>query len=232
MLILKPYLTDFIDLLMPRCCICCQRKLLTDEKHLCISCLAQLPLSNDWKIPQNNLKTELEELFPIVYGAALLAYESESKYHQILHHLKYKEQPFVGNFFGEMLGKLILSNEVLSSADYICPIPLHPKKEKKRGYNQSFHLAQGIALRSKIPLLEDNIRRTRNTKTQTKMNFEERQVNMNSVFQCLNPAIFEGKHLILVDDVVTTGSTMGSCAQSILSVCNARISVLCLTRIL
>ncbi|MFV0521701.1 MAG: ComF family protein [Mangrovibacterium sp.] len=228
----KTHLNNFLDLLIPRGCLCCHRKLLVEEKYLCIGCMSRLPISNDWEIPQNNLKDTLEELIPVESAAALLAYESASKYHHILHALKYHNQPQVGIFFGNMFGRLITQHKILADADYICPIPLHPKKEKKRGYNQSAYLAKGVAEYTSVAFNDSNLIRRVNTQTQTKMDFEERQENMKGVFHCVNPQLFQDKHIILIDDVITTGATIKSCTYTILPQCNARISVLCLSRIL
>lgn len=225
-------LTNFLDLLIPRMCVCCKQKLLSSEKFICLNCLIKLPLSNDWEFKQNSLHERLLEFIPVEQAAALMACETESKYQQLVYALKYEDRPQLGNYFGEMLGRLIGSNDDLAHADYICPIPLHPKKQQKRGYNQSVHLAQGVAKQTGICFNDTNLVRTVNTRTQTKLDIHERQQNMKGVFRCIDPQLFQDKHIILIDDVVTTGATISSCVYAILPQCNARISVLCLSRII
>ncbi|MFV0553868.1 MAG: ComF family protein [Mangrovibacterium sp.] len=222
----------FIDLIVPRHCLCCRRKLLLEEKYVCLHCMLELPHSQDWLNRENSLKTRLEELIPVEYAVSLLAYNSESRFRKILHALKYENQPQIGNYFGEMLGRHVLMNPDLASADYICPIPLHTKKLKDRGYNQSAHLAQGVANTSGIIFNDNNLVRTKNTSTQTKKSASERKVNVKNVFQCVNPSLFQDKHIILIDDVITTGATIESCTYAVLPNCNARISVLCLARMI
>ncbi|MFV0290897.1 MAG: ComF family protein [Mangrovibacterium sp.] len=221
----------FIDLILPRHCICCECKLLFEEKFICTSCLFLMPLSKDWEIANNSLKLHLEKRIPVELAASLLNYDSQSKYHRILHLLKYKNRPEIGNYFGEILGRFIMSNPDFMHADYICPVPLHSKKLKKRGYNQSLHLAQGIAKSTGIPLNDSNLIRTINTSSQTKKGQRERQENLIGAFHCIDPDIFQDKHIILVDDIVTTGSTIAACVYAILPKSNARISVLSMGRV-
>lgn len=224
-------LAHLVDLLLPRYCLCCNTKLLLEEPHLCLTCLMELPLSYDWNIKHNELQRKINDSIPVEQVVALLHYESNSKFRKIVHHLKYKNQPKVGSYFGQMLAQKIFAQKILADADYICPIPLHPKKERKRGYNQSAYLARAIAEHAHIGYNDTNLIRIAHSSTQTKKNREERQLNMQGIFQCVNPELFQDKHIVLIDDVITTGATIKSCALSVLSCCQAQISMLCLARI-
>lgn len=119
----------------------------------------------------------------------------------------------------------LMQSQEFSSVDIICPVPLHPKKEKKRGYNQSWWIASGIAAQLKKPLNDDNLTRIIYSETQTKKNRYERWQNVEGIFSLKNPEAFMGKHILLVDDVVTTGATIEACAQAILSQTDAKVSI-------
>jgi ComF family protein len=122
----------------------------------------------------------------------------------------------------------LMQSEVFSSVDIVCPVPLHPSKEKKRGYNQSWWIASGIARQMQKELSADNLKRVTATETQTRKSRFERWQNVEGIFELSDPEAFSGKHVLLVDDVVTTGSTLEACAQTILSQTGAKVSIVTL----
>jgi ComF family protein len=131
----------------------------------------------------------------------------------------------LGAEIGKHFGIDLMQSPDYSSVDLICPVPLHPRKEKKRGYNQSWWIASGIARQMGKEISDDNLNRITATETQTRKNRFERWKNVEGIFELSNPEAFSGKHILLIDDVVTTGSTLEACAQAILSKTDAKVSI-------
>lgn len=223
------YLTNcFLELIFPRVCMVCGQKLIQSEQHICLPCFFHMPRTN-FHLQQEN---PMEQLFygrvPIEVATSYFEFRKGSDYQKILHQLKYKGLKEVGEYLGERFASELGENTILSNADIICPVPLHPKKQKKRGYNQSFHIAVGLSKHLKMPINCTNLKRVIYSKTQTRKSRFERWQNVEGIFEISNPNDFDGKHIILVDDVVTTGATLEACAQAILKVCDAKISILTL----
>ncbi len=220
--------TNFTELLFPRICVVCGQKLIETEKHICLRCLLHLPRNNH-HLQKDNV---MEQLFfgriPVERACAYFEFKKGSDYQKILHHLKYKGQKGIGEFMGERFGSEIQSVPDFEGVDFICPVPLHPKKERKRGYNQSYHIALGLSRSLGVPVNQSNLRRAVHTSTQTRKSRFERWQNVDGIFELAKPELFDGKHIILVDDVITTGATIEACALAILSSCQARISILTL----
>lgn len=225
---LVTYLQAFAELFYPRICLVCNEKLIATEKHLCLTCLLHLPRTNYHKQAEN----KLEELFygrvQIHRASAYFEFKKGSSYQKVLHHLKYRGQKELGEFMGNRFAEEIKQADWIRKADLLCPVPLHPKKERKRGYNQSFHIAKGMAQSLQIPISRQDLIRKKFSSTQTRKARYERWENVSEIFELKTPAAFEGKHVILIDDVVTTGSTLEACAQTILNKCQCQISVLTL----
>jgi len=218
----------FLELFFPRLCLICEEKLLRQERFICLKCRLHLPRT-DFRLPG---ETSLEQLFygriPVEKACAYFEFRKGSNYRKILHQLKYKGQKEIGEFFGEHFAAELIKTGSMIHADYLCPIPLHPKKERKRGFNQSYHIALGISRQLHVPVMKDNLRRIANTSTQTRKSRYERWENMENMFEVIEPELFDGKHIVLVDDVVTTGATLEACAAAILNCSNAKISILTL----
>ncbi len=226
--ILKYTSTCFLELLFPRTCIVCNKKLFDSENYLCLKCLLQLPRLNLHGQEGNRMEQLFYGRVPIEKAAAYFEFRKGSNYQKVIHHLKYKGQKGIGEFMGERFGAELKTSDYLSNADIVCPVPLHPKREKQRGYNQSYHIAVGLARQLEKPLNTSNLKRKIFTNTQTRKSRIERWQNVDGIFDISSSSEFEGKHIILVDDVVTTGATIEACSQAILKKCNAKISVLSL----
>ncbi|PTN10644.1 ComF family protein [Mangrovibacterium marinum] len=226
--ILENSAQQFIELIFPRSCVVCQCKLIQSEQYLCLRCLLQMPRTNHHKQRENVMEQLFYGRVPIERGCSFFEFKKGSQYQQILHELKYRGQKQLGEYIGVLFGTSLKEDASISSADLICPVPLHPRKEKKRGYNQSYHIAVGLSQSLGIPINNSNLRRCTHSSTQTRKSRWERWQNVESIFELQKPEQFEGKHLILIDDVVTTGATLEACATAILSRCNARVSVLTL----
>ncbi len=216
------YLTE---LLFPRLCVTCGDKLIEQENFICLHCLHHIPRTNFHLLPENPVAQLFYGRVQIEQATAFFTFSKGSDYQKLLHSLKYRGLKEIGEEIGKQFGIDLIQSEAFSSVDVICPVPLHPEKEKKRGYNQSWWIASGMARQMNKELSADNLQRITATETQTRKNRFERWQNVEGIFELLDPEKFEGKHILLVDDVVTTGSTLEASAQAILSKTNARVSI-------
>jgi len=163
-------------------------------------------------------------------ATALFLFQKGSRFRNLLHSLKYNHKPEIGVLLGKELGAEMNVSGNFSDIDFIVPVPLHPNREKKRGYNQSERIAAGISAVTKIPVLRGVLVRNSDTQTQTKMNKEERWQNVSGKFVLMDTDILKGKHVLLVDDVLTTGATTESCGIVLLSVEGLKLSIAVLAR--
>lgn len=216
------YLTE---LLFPRLCVVCGDKLIEQEQSICLHCLHHLPRTNFHLEPENRVAQLFYGRVQIEFATSFFYFSKGSSYQTLLHNLKYKGMKEIGEEIGKHFGIDLLQSPEFSSVDIICPVPLHPQKEKKRGYNQSWWIASGIARQMQKELSDDNLKRVTATETQTRKSRFERWQNVEGIFELTNPEAFSGKHILLVDDVVTTGSTLEACAQTIISQSNAKVSI-------
>lgn len=219
---------DFIELFFPRLCPVCGEKLSPKEECICLKCMIHLPRTLFGLKMGNKMEELFDGMIPIERAYAYFNYKKGSDYQNIIYNLKYKDEKELGEYMGEHFGAELLNSVYFPKADFICPIPLHPKKEKKRGYNQSEYIAKGLAKSFHVPVLKDNIIRIKYTISQTHKTRFERWENVQNIFKVINPVLFNDKHIILVDDVVTTGATLASCVSAIKSCCNAKVSLLAL----
>ena len=184
-----------------------------------------IPRTNYHLEPENRVAQLFYGRVKIEFATSFFYFSKGSKYQSLLHNLKYKGMKELGAEIGMQFGIDLLQSDDFSSVDLICPVPLHPQKEKKRGYNQSWWIASGIAMQMQKMLSDDNLKRVAATATQTKKTRFERWKNVEGIFELFDPESFSGKHILLVDDVITTGSTLEACAQAILSKTDARVSI-------
>lgn len=210
-----------LDILLPRTCAVCQRRLHLHEHHICMICHADMPLTRFWTMGHNPmadrfnalLQEKLEGFVPYVHAAALFFYKEGGKYSHIPHQLKYHGNTALGMHFGRMLGARLHESAEFADADVIVPVPLHWSRKWKRGYNQAEILARGIAQEMGIPVRTDLLRRIRRTATQTRLGTDAKRANVAGAFRAAikKPDTIKGiRHVILIDDVFTTGSTMGA----------------------
>ena len=226
-------LSKLFSLFFPRLCVVCGKSLIDAEKLLCIGCISDLPRSGYW-LREENIITQLFSKFPttkIEHASSFLYYTKESPYHQLLLQLKYHGAKEIGIELGKWFGAELLQSPFYKTVDAIIPVPLHPKKERKRGYNQSEVFAEGLSLATGWSLETEAIKRTRYTATQTKLNREERQKNVTGAFELYKTEQILGKHLLLVDDVLTTGATLQTCAKELLNVPECKVSIATVTYI-
>lgn len=225
---LQRFFNNLISLFYPRICVGCGNALQQNEKHLCLHCLLHLPETNFHKEHDNVLKLIFAGRVKVEEVAALLFYKKGNSVQHILHALKYKGKKELGSFLGLYYGKKLATETRFQSVDYIIPIPLHPKKQKKRGYNQSEWIAKGLSKGMDVPYTNDVLVRTTFTETQTKKSRFNRWENVKEVFAIQNANLVIGKHLLVCDDVLTTGATMEAAIQQLLTIEGVKVSVVTL----
>lgn len=214
-----------IQLIYPNTCICCNDHLVKSENFICTLCLLELPATNFHNMPNNDLEKVFWGRVNIERAIAMFFYKKGGKTAKILQALKYHNTPelaqFLGKHYGTFLKEFISENKI----DAVVAIPLHKNKLKTRGYNQSERLAHGLAETLAIQDLSSHLIRTKFTETQTKKSRLERSENVNKVFEITDPELFVNKHVLLIDDVITTGATIDSCANEILQINNCKVSI-------
>lgn len=214
-------------LFFPRLCDGCSKPLLPEEDVLCLNCnIYNLPRTAYHHLPENETMLRFSGRFPFEKATSFAYFTAEGLLQHLLHELKYKDRKDIGLFLGRQLGYDLKQTLWASTIDMIVPVPLHPRKEESRGYNQSTIIATGIAEVLSIPLAPtEALVRTRDTESQTQKSREERIDNMQDAFAIQGTDAFQHKHLLLIDDVLTTGATLEACALALLQVPGVRISI-------
>jgi ComF family protein len=215
---------SFLHLLFPHICTGCGSDLLSEESMLCMRCMDAMPETNFELHADNPVEKNFWGRLPLVSATAQFYFTKESLMQHLMHQFKYKGNKELGLQFGRIMGdQLQRSNRF--HADALIPLPLFPAKEKRRGYNQATVLCNGIAENMKIPVLDKVIIRPQYTETQTKKGRLERWENMEGKFVLINAEAIANRHVLLIDDVVTTGATLESCGQELLKAENVQLSV-------
>ena len=215
---LSPYLQALLDFFFPRYCLCCRRRMSQGEEVLCVRCQADLPRVRTISFEENDIEK----------GISFFHYTPHSPHSRILFELKYHNHPEVGKTMGRMMAEELKATNFFNGIDLIVPIPLSRKKERQRGYNQSDWIAWGISEATGIPTDTTSVVRTKSNPSQTTLDHRQRRENVRDIFAVRHPGNLEGRHILLVDDVITTGATMLSCAEAIARACRVRFSVLSL----
>ena len=209
----REWLDSIINLFYPRVCAACGDALLKDEETVCLKCRYLLPKTGYEMNPENPLAQGFYGRVKFHAVTACFFFAKQGKVQHLIHELKYKGNWEAGVFLGQQLGESIKDAPLFQGIDYLVPIPLHPKREKKRGYNQSMMIARGISEITNIPIGDKYLIRVVNTSTQTKKSKEERFQNVKDIFQVCHADELQDKHILLIDDVLTTGATLESCAH-------------------
>jgi len=222
---LKSLFNDFISLIYPRTCAACGNTLFRHEKIVCSHCLVHLPKTFFHKDQNNPLFQLFWGKVPIEMIASFYFFNKGNKVQNLIHLLKYKNRPDIGVYIGQRYGIELIKSEKLSDLDIIIPVPLHDSKLRIRGYNQAEKFALGLSRTMKIPVDTTSFIRNTATETQTKKSKLERWENVRNKFSVTNTDLLKEKHILLVDDVITTGATLEACAQILLQTPGVRISL-------
>ena len=218
-----------LDLISPRVCVVCDNRLTITEEIICSRCNFHLPRTGFFKAPYDN---EMAKLFwaqiPIERAAALFYYEAHSETANIIYMLKYKSHPEIGGVMGRMTARELQTNGFFDGIDGIVPVPLAKKRLRQRGYNQSLEIAKGISEITGLPIYNKVVRRNAFEGSQTNKGRWERHDNVERVFELIDEKAISGRHLLLIDDVVTTGATCLACAKALCQAGGVRISILSL----
>ena len=223
----RPY-NDLINIFFPPVCVSCGEVLNHHDHFVCIKCLIHLPRTNFHLDEKNKVAQAFWGRVKIEKATSYFFFNKGSDYQRLIHDLKYHGNYELGVYLAKSYAQEIIRSGFFRSIDCIVPVPLHRKKLKKRGYNQCLAIAEGMAEVTNMPFLNHNLIRTEYNETQTHKGRYDRWENVELIFSVLQPQAFEGKHVLLVDDVVTTGATLEACAQQILQSENSKVSILTL----
>ena len=220
-------LRDVASLFLPRTCLACGRVLLENEGCVCLACRYNMPLTNFAKRKDNPIKLLFENVLPVESATAMFWFVGGTEWQRIIHNFKYHGRWFFAQKMGEWLGEELLDSGNFDDIDLIVPIPLHYRRRLRRGYNQSEQLALGVGRKMGVECDFRSVRRRHYNDSQTSKSRSERWDNVEEIFDVRRAERLRGKHILLLDDVLTTGATMASCASAIVKACegNVRISI-------
>jgi ComF family protein len=224
----KLWITDFIRLFFPNVCYACGEALIEQEDVVCTACYFKLPKTGFHMHQENIISQIFWGRVHIHSATSFLFFNKGGNVQRLMHALKYKGHKEVGIFMGKLFGESLKESAYFNTANMIVPVPLHPKKQYKRGFNQSEVIAEGLQTSLEIPVSINNLVRLSYTSSQTKKARYNRWENVKGVFKVNDESAFEGKHLLLIDDVLTTGATMEACVAPLLKIPDTKVSVVTL----
>lgn len=216
---------DFLSILFPRLCNGCGNHLLRNEKLICTECLVEIPRTGYHLVRDNPVAMLFWGRCLVENAAAFSYYNKGSRIRKIIHNLKYKGIRELGAELGAIYGSELNGSCFCSCIDIIIPVPLHQSKKRKRGFNQSELIGSGISDVTGILMDCSSLVRDLPTATQTRRTRYDRWTNVEGVFRIKDPDNLKGKHILLIDDVITTGSTIESCANELLKIEGVKVSV-------
>ncbi len=221
--------TRILDLISPRQCVICGQRLSITERSVCSACYLHLPRTTYQFTPYDNPMTQLFwGLAPVSRAAALFFYEPHAEAAQLIYDLKYADRPDIGEDIGRMMAEEMRMADYFAGVDVIIPVPLSSKRKRQRGYNQSEMIARGIHEITHIPVMSRALKRKHFHQSQTSLMRHQRQENVAEMFELRDAKDLEGKHILFIDDVCTTGATLTACANVLKDIPGIRISVLTL----
>ena len=214
-----------LHLFFPHICAGCSTDVLDEQELICSTCIRSLPFTEFEKIENNPVEKLFWGRTKIQHASSIFYFITDSPLQEIIHHIKYKNYPELGMYMGKIMGLQLKNILSINNIDFMLPMPLHPKKEYARGYNQASVLCQGIQETIEIPYLDHVLIRNFNTDTQTKKSRIERWENVAEVFEITDPSVIQEKHILLIDDVITTGASTEACANLLLKNKAASVSI-------
>ncbi|WP_333865181.1 ComF family protein [Sphingobacterium sp.] len=221
---------DFVSIFFPRECGCCGCVLKYQEKFICVACDFHLPYTNFHEYSDNDTARQLWGKAPVEEACSFLLLQKDSRVEHLIYQIKYNKQPFLAEYFGYQYGLKLVKVQAYQGIDFIVPVPLHSSKLRKRGYNQSTYFGRGLSRAMEIPLREDILIRKKATMSQTGKGRLDRYENVNDIFDCQPTVLMANVHILLVDDVLTTGATIVSAALTLLASFDCRVSIVTLAR--
>jgi ComF family protein len=216
---------NFIRLFFPHICAGCGSDILDEKQQLCLHCLADLPVTGFFNQPGNPVEQKFYGRMEVQEAGAAFFFTKDSLIENLIYQLKYRGNQNIGKYLGHLAGNYITASNRFKVPDAIVPLPLNAKRQRKRGYNQAEAIANGLSEVLQLPVFANAVKRNIYTETQTQRSRVTRWENMENVFEVVDPAQLEGKHLLLVDDVVTTGASLEACGTEILKVNGTKISI-------
>ncbi len=218
-------LNDLLHLCFPHNCEGCGTDIIKDDQFLCARCLHKMPATHFFSLQSNPVEKLFYGRVPVAHAGAAFYFTKDSLLQHLVTQLKYRSNKEAGYFLGRMMGHALRNAERFHEVDLLVPLPLHPKKEHSRGYNQAMLICEGISEIWNKPILKDAVTRLHFTETQTHQNRLSRWKNMEGVFAVNDVAKLQHKHILLVDDVITTGATLEACGVAILQARNCTLSI-------
>ncbi len=211
-------------------CAGCDQPLSRGEKMVCLRCLFELPETGFHLLEANPVEQLFTGRIPVSAATACYFFHKNVSLQHIIHQFKYHNRKEAAVFMGALMGNMLKQSVQYAYIDGIIPVPLHSKKQMLRGYNQSELLSEGIAGVLQAPVIKDGLVRMTATESQTKKSRLDRWQNVKDAFQIVKPAALKGKHLLLVDDVITTGATIEACAEALLHIPGVKVSIAALAK--
>ena len=219
---------ELVNLLFPKVCLGCKSFLLATENVICTSCRHEIPLTQHSKNPENEAFKKFYGRIAVEHVSTLMYYHKKGIVQEIIHSLKYRGHQEIGTIIGEWFAEDLKSVAVTKTFDEIIPVPLHPKRFRERGYNQVTTFGLGLSKNLNIPYNSSVLKRNVYSKTQSKKNLLGRTELTDSVFDVEFDSTHHNKHFLLIDDVITTGSTLEACGRALLKIPGAKISIVCM----
>src|SRR5215213_4780068 len=223
--LLKELKDSILHFAFPHVCEGCGSDLLNTDQLLCLKCLSSMPATNFHMHSSNPVEKIFWGRLPVTHATAQYYFTKESLMQQLMHQFKYRGNKEMGLFLGKLMGHAFSCSNRFSYLDGLIPLPLFASKEKRRGFNQATLLCEGIGSVLNIPVWKYLVKRNSHTETQTKKGRVERWQNMEGRFELTGNKLPEGQHLLLVDDVITTGATLEACGKELLNAGNIQLSI-------